>query len=235
MIRVMAAGPLEPGQSRLRLDARESRHLGVRRAGSGLAIEVLDGRGGVGTGWLRVDPPEDWVELERVVRLPPPAELVLLVGAGDRDRFYWLIEKAQELGVTRVVPVVSEHARSVATRLREEHLERAVRRAIDAMKQSGNPWLLAVDPPTELRAALERTAAPLRWLADRDGHPPGAMRLGDGVAVLVGPEGGLTDSERDTALASRFEPVRLGPHRLRFETAALAAASVVTALRGELP
>jgi 16S rRNA (uracil1498-N3)-methyltransferase len=235
MIRVLATAPLEPGQSRAALDARERHHLAVRRTSGGCAVEVLDGRGGVGSGRLRGGLHEAWVELERVQHRPRPLDLVLLVGAGDRDRFLWLVEKAQELGVTRVVPVVTERTRDVATRFRAEHLGRAERRALDAMKQSGNPWLAAVEPPADLQAALARLGLPLRWLADPGGASPDSAPLTEGLAVLVGPEGGLSDPEREAVLAAGFEAVRLGPHQLRFETAAVAAASVVTALRREQP
>ena len=64
----------------------------------------------------------------------------LAVGAGDRDRFGWLVEKAAELGVTTLVPIETARTTGVATRLRGKHLEKLRRQALEAIKQSGAPW-----------------------------------------------------------------------------------------------
>ncbi len=110
-------------------------------------------------------------------------------------------------------------------------LDRLRRRALEAVKQSGNPWACAVEDPVSLDQFLARPAAGLRWLADPAGVPP-ASTLGDEpVTVLVGPEGGLSGEERAAAAAAGYQPVSLGPHVLRFETAAIAAAAAVQAAR----
>ena len=69
------------------------------------------------------------------------------------------------------------------------------------------------------------------WLGDRAGEPPPSRLDGGPVTVVIGPEGGLTIVEREAVLAARASPVVLGPHTLRFETAALAAAAAVAAAR----
>ena len=225
---------LEPGGAAGRpvglLDG-EPHHLRVRRAREGEPVELRDGAGLVGRG-RQVAGAGAWtVQIESVEHRPPPAELVLAVGAGDRDRFEILLEKAVELGATRVVPVLAERTAGVATRLRAPQMDRLRRRALEAVKQSGNPWACAVEDPVALDAFLARPAPGHRWLAEPAGVPPAAALGDEPVTVLVGPEGGLTGNEREAAAAAGYQPVSLGPHVLRFETAAIAAAAAVQAAR----
>ncbi|MGE3617921.1 MAG: 16S rRNA (uracil(1498)-N(3))-methyltransferase [Gemmatimonadales bacterium] len=220
------------GPGRCPVPEEEAHHLSVRRARDGEAVEVMDGAGGVGQGTLRREG-RDWLaDVTTIDRAPAPPPLVLLLAAGDRDRFGWAVEKAVELGATRIVPVETERSVHVATRIRAEHRDKLVRRAAEALKQCGGTWLAAVDRPQSLSQALG-IEAEIRWLADAAGAPS-ALPDGTGsVAVLVGPEGGLTDAERDAALGAGFRPVRLGPRILRFETAAVAALAAAALGRKE--
>jgi 16S rRNA (uracil1498-N3)-methyltransferase len=232
VIRVFSPEPLAPDRLRIALAPEERHHLDVRRAPADQPVEVLDGEGGVGRGVSRGRGDERWVELSAVIRVPRPPDLVLLVGAGDRQRFGWLVEKLQELGATRLVPVVTERSRDVATGLTPAQVSRLSRRAVEAMKQGGVPWRLAIAPPGPLAAALEAVSADVRWLADPAGSAPGPIGPADAVAILVGPEGGFTDRERGLAAGRGFSPVSLGGGVLRFETAAVAAAAVIATFRG---
>ena len=217
--------------ARGRLLEGEAHHLRVRRAREGEQLELRDGAGLVAHGRL-IASGDDWeVEIERAERRPPPAALVLGVGAGDRDRFATIVEKAVELGVTRLAPLVTERVAGVASRIRPNGLDRIRRQALEAVKQSGNPWACVVDDPVPLSQFLARAGAGVRWIADAEGHAPPATLRQDAVIVIVGPEGGLTSAERDAATAAGFRPVSFGPHVLRFETAALAAAAAVQTAR----
>jgi 16S rRNA (uracil1498-N3)-methyltransferase len=219
-------GSLAPG-SRASLEEDEVHHLRVRRAVSGAMVRVLDGAGAVGEGVLDLGSGDASVHLARVDRVEPPAPLQLLVAAGDRDRFGWLAEKCAELGVTELVPVETERTRPVASRLRAGHLDRLRRRAREAIKQSGAAWAPVVGDLLSLEAAVERAASGPRWLADPAGRSPA---VGESpVAVAVGPEGGFGTDERALLVRAGFEPVRLGPNVMRFETAALAAAVLARA------
>ena len=201
----------------------EGHHLMVRRAGDMLELRVVDGAGTVGWGRLGLRGKLAAVTIDRVERVPVPAPMILAVGAGDRDRFVSLVEKAVELGVTRVVPVDTTHSLSVANRLRAKHREKLERRAQEAIKQSGNPWLPAISDPVPLESFLAGELPSHRWLADAAGDAPGPLAPAQGLAVAVGPEGGFTEGERSALLAAGFTPLRLGPYVLRFDTAALAA------------
>jgi 16S rRNA (uracil1498-N3)-methyltransferase len=214
-----------------RLDESEAHHLRVRRAQAGERVALRDGAGLIGSGTL-ARAGEAWaVEIERAESAPRPAELLLAVGAGDRDRFAWLIEKATELGVTTVVPVESTRTASVATRLTVKQLEKLRRQALEATKQSGAPWATVIEDSVSFERFLSLTRPGPKWLADAAGESPAPTLGGDPVTVLVGPEGGFAADEREAAVAAGYHPTRLGAHTLRFETAAIVAAAVVNAAR----
>lgn len=209
----------------------EAHHLRVRRVKDGEVVSIRDGAGMVGTGRL-VRVGKEWeVEVESLERRLAPPDLVLAVGAGDRERFGWVVEKAVELGVTTLVPLVTEHTAGVATRVRRVHLAKLRRQALEAVKQSGNPWACALEEPLELGRFLERKMVGRAWLADAAGGPPPATLDAAPCTIIVGPEGGLTERERIAAIETGYSPVSLGPNMLRFETAAIAAAAMVEAAR----
>lgn len=235
MIRVFVPrGTIETGAT-IALDDQEGHHLAVRRAGDRVAAHALDGAGGLGMGTLRHTGSNWLFEVEMAVIQPRPPELVLAVGAGDRDRFLTLAEKAAELGVTRVIPLETTHTRSVASRLREGAIEKAQRRAREACKQSGNPWQPAIDPLATI-AALPGIASGVRWLSadPRGGDLPTTLSQ-DPVGWLIGPEAGFSDAELEAIEADLgATPIRLGRHVMRFETAAIAAAVLTERARAEL-
>jgi 16S rRNA (uracil1498-N3)-methyltransferase len=160
---------------------------------------------------------------------------VLAVGAGDRDRFTWLVEKATELGATAILPLDTERTRGVATRLRPGGEVRLARRALEALKQCGGAWAPEVLPPMTLGAFLEvhGSGHGARWLGDAEGASPVPVAGNVPALAVVGPEGGLTADERNLLLRAGFAPVRFGPHILRFETAAVAALVLLQAHAGD--
>jgi 16S rRNA (uracil1498-N3)-methyltransferase len=173
----------------------------------------------------------DWeVAVERVERLPRPAALTLAVAAGDRDRFSWAVEKAAELGVTTLMPLETERTAGVATRVRPQHLEKLRRTALEALKQCGSAWACEVTEPLALAELAARPLEGTGWVADASAGPAPPTG-GAPLTVVVGPEGGLTTGERDLLRAAGYLPVALGPHTLRFETAAVAAAAAAAMAR----
>ncbi len=216
----------------LELPAEEAHHLRVRRAEPGEHLELRDGAGLVGEAILLESTARHALVRVVTARIEPPAPaLDLLVAAGDRDRFGWLVEKAAELGVTRIVPVETARSANVATRVGAGHVARLRRRALEVIKQSGAAWAPMLDLPLPLPAAAEIAAGSPRWLADADGDwPDGEEPIP--AAVMIGPEGGLADRERDLLRAAGWTPRRLGGNVLRFETAAVAAAAWIAITRG---
>ena len=216
-------GALVPG-SRVVLDALEVHHLRVRRAGSGEAVRLLDGVGGVAEGTLELGRKEAVALVGAARREPEPLPLLLAIGAGERDRFAWVVEKAAELGVTEIVPLQTEHTRAVASRIRAAQVERFRRRTREAIKQCGATWAPTVRDPVPLGEFAEEPRTGLRWLAALGGGVPPARFGAEPVAIAIGPEGGFTSAERGILEGAGFVPIQLGDHVLRFETAALAAA-----------
>jgi 16S rRNA (uracil1498-N3)-methyltransferase len=138
-----------------------------------------------------------------------------------------MVEKAAELGASRIVPLVTEHSASVATRIHSAQLPKLQRRALEAIKQCGAAWAPELAEPMSLYHFATAPWTGARWLADAAGVVPTALPADGAVTIAIGPEGGFTFEERDTLIDSRFGPVRLGPHILRFETAAIAALATV--------
>lgn len=227
---LVAPGSLAPG-SEVALDEEEQHHLRVRRAEAGEKVRALDGSGESGIGVLAGPPGGFVVKVAEVRSHPRPPSFTLVVGAGDKERFGWLAEKAAELGVTDLAPLKTERTRSVAAGIREAHVAALQRRARQAIKQSGAPWAPRVSAPVDVRHAAGLGSPEHRWLADATGEAPPVLPEGAALVVVVGPEGGLVPEERAVFLAAGFQRVRLAPDLLRFETAALAAAAVVASQR----
>ncbi|HUT93024.1 MAG TPA: 16S rRNA (uracil(1498)-N(3))-methyltransferase [Thermoguttaceae bacterium] len=164
-----------------------------------------------------------------------PVDLTLAVALPKGERQRWLVEKAVELGVKRLVPLETE--RSVA-RPGERTLGRLRRAVIEASKQCGRNRLMEIAESQPWRDFVDRTQrAPLRLLAHARNRAAETERfaaekswasLGSshGVVLAVGPEGGFTDNEITLATSAGWQLVDLGPRTLRTETAAILLASI---------
>ncbi len=229
---VLPGLPLSMGE--VAVPAAVARHARVARVAAGEAIELLDLAGTVGIGRL-----VSWegttcrvaVEALERERGEPPAPLVLGLAVLHTQAFDWAVEKATELGVTTLVPVLCERVQGGA---HDRRTERWQRLAVAAVAQCGRSRAPRVAEPLALATFVDR-AGGVRVVADPDapGSPLGAPG-GDGVTVLVGPEGGLTPAELETARAAGFVGLRLGTRTLRAETAAVAALAVIQARIGWL-
>lgn len=137
------------------------------------------------------------------------------------DRIEWFVEKAVELGVDRITPIIT--ARSERARLRTDRLHRV---AIAAMKQSQRTWLPTLDEPTTLEHLLQAPLPSQRYFGWCEGEHASLMdrySTDSDALVLIGPEGDFTTEEAETLRAAGFTAVSIGNSRLRTETAALAA------------
>jgi 16S rRNA (uracil1498-N3)-methyltransferase len=171
--------------------------------------------------------------LEKLAAPPPRARMVLNVGLIKFDRFEWMVEKATELGVDSMVPFQaarSERGLDLAARKRVERWRRI---ALEASQQSRRAYLPAIEAPAGFEEALEGGSADYRFVLDEDPQAPPLLTalpelrsVNDCVAILVGPEGGWTDQERER-FTPRWTRVSLGFQILRAETAALAALAIL--------
>jgi 16S rRNA (uracil1498-N3)-methyltransferase len=157
-------------------------------------------------------------------------DLWLLFAPIKRGRIDWLVEKATELGVARLMPVLTR--RTIVERL---NLERLRAHAIEAAEQCERTVLPELDAPAKLEAVLGAWLAGRTLLfADEQGGEPLAGIAAAPAAILIGPEGGFTDEERAAIRAlPDARPASLGPRILRADTAALAAVSVWMSAAGD--
>jgi 16S rRNA (uracil1498-N3)-methyltransferase len=148
-----------------------------------------------------------------------------------KARLDWIIEKATELGVARLQPVITE--RTIVERVKGERLEAQI---IEACEQCGRTALPELAEPVKLPQLLKSWPAGRALLfADEDGGSPlTTVAAAPPAAILTGPEGGFTPNERDLLLAHEaVRRVALGPRILRAETAAIAAIGLWMGLHGD--
>lgn len=222
----------------LSLDLPEgaARHVQVLRLQPGDALILFDGRGGEWAAQVTAMGRREvsvrvgaFTDVSREL----PLTVTLAIGMPANERMDALVEKACELGVAAIQPLVCE--RSVL-RLAGERAQKKVAHwqgvAIAACEQSGrtrvptiapvralSDWLTTLGPPEHATARIV--------LSLRDAMPLPSLREGPSLVALSGPEGGLSDAEEDNARRCGFAPVSLGARTLRADTAPLALLSHV--------
>lgn len=229
------AGELSAGETVV-LDAAESRHAkGPLRLAPGRVVVLTDGAGRVAEGtlsMLRRGRAE--VRIESVLDEPTPiAGLTLAVGVLAGSAMDLVVQKAVELGVERLVPVCCQRSQlgleRAATRL--DHWTRIARQAL---KQCRRAWALEITQPLVLDGFVARVGQGGGVVAHPGGRRVDEIDLPRPPVLLVGPEGGLSGEEEKLLKSHEWSRLRLGPHVLRAETAAIAGAAVLSIrLEGE--
>ena len=241
--RVYVPDPLVAGASVWVADSAANHITRVLRLARGAALTVFDGRGGeydATIAELRKDRVRlgvgDWRGIER----ESPLCMTLAQGVARGERMDLVVQKATELGVSAIVPVLTERT---VVRLTAAAAEQRLRHwravAIAACEQCGRNALPEISAPVDfadLLAAHAAASAATRLVLS----PAGGLRVrdlrpaGTGVTLLIGPEGGLAEAEHEAALAAGFLALNLGPRILRTETAALAALAAIQQQHGDL-
>ena len=231
--RLYVREPLAEGAA-VALDPAQANYLGnVMRKSVGDELLLFDGASGE---WLariaEAGKKRMTLSVERRTReaetLP---DLILAFAPVKRAQTDWLVEKATELGIARLQPVMTR--RTVAERVK---LERLLSIAIEAAEQCGRTVLPEIGEPISLDQFLATGRSGRRlYFADEQGGEPAAASFERGpAAILVGPEGGFTDEERELVRAAPNSiAISLGPRILRAETAALAVLSTYMAVAGD--
>lgn len=211
----------------------------VLRLKKGALIQLFDGKG------LEYQATLTHVERKRAEaelgeQLTPASEspltITLLQGISRGERMDFAIQKAVELGVNQIIPVMTERCN---VQLKQDRVEKRLAHwqgvIISACEQSGRAVLPRLTEVVDLQTAMNSATDTLKLVLD----PQAQKRFSDlqaatQLTLLIGPEGGLTDDEVDMAKSSGFTAVQFGPRILRTETASTAALAVVQSLWGDL-
>lgn len=239
--RVHVEAPLQSGHS-LTITGSAGIHIArVLRLRAGDAITVFNGHGGEYAGSIEAIH-RDTVTVKvadfRAIERESAFQLSLAQGISRGERMDWVVQKATELGVARIVPLFTERsvvqldARQAARKI--QHW-RSI--AIAACEQSGRNRVPEIATPLSIFELLEqRRPGDCELLLS----PGASARIADlpargpAATVLIGPEGGLADVEHEAAVRTGFSPVRMGPRVLRTETAAVCALTLLQQKFGDL-
>jgi len=240
LTRVYVEDPLSPGKSCSIAGSAANHIMRVLRLRDGDALTLFDGRGGEYgariTGF-RKDSVQVEVQEHRDAERESLLHLTLAQGISRGERMDWVMQKATELGVARIVPVITERT---MVKLDERQSARKIEHwraiVIAACEQSGRNRVPEVAVPRAFHALLRQGDAdgqklllsPTGDLSARD------LALTGRALLLVGPEGGLSPEERELAVGDGFRQVRMGPRVLRTETAAIAALTILQHDYGDL-
>jgi 16S rRNA (uracil1498-N3)-methyltransferase len=232
--------PLAEGERVVLPIAARDRLLTVLRLRDGAPIVLFDGQGLDWPGTLRIARGEAMVELGRPVPVATesPLGITLAQAIARGEKMDLILQKATELGVARIVPIVSERTEvrldGERAARRVEHWRRVV---IHACEQCGRARLPVLEPPVALPVFAETAARSQAWRFVLEPDARQGLAVGDArrpVTIAIGPEGGFGDRDLAILRAAGFEGVRLGPRVLRTETAGLAAIATLQAVAGDL-
>jgi 16S rRNA (uracil1498-N3)-methyltransferase len=227
---------------KLELPTSVAHHVRVRRLTEGETVVLFDGRGGESAGTLSFEDKKTFVELGQ--HNPKEAELsgeiTLIQALPSGDKMDWIIEKAVELGVHRLIPVAAQRSvlKLSGPRL-EKRLEHWRGIITSASEQCGRNRLMRLDAPQPLEQALAATPSRQRLLCDPEAAYTLAQHLEAGLqeqkeiaalSLLIGPEGGWSPEEVAAAIRQGVTKIKFGSRVLRTETAGLALVAASTAL-----
>ena len=241
-VRLFVDVPLTPGED-LTLPRNAAQHaFRVLRLKTGDLVTLFNGDGRQYSSRLITDDPRAASVHVEIVESPTresPLRVTLLQSLARGEKMDWVIQKATELGATRILPVTTgrSEVRLDGTRS-EKRLAHWRSVAIAACEQCGRNVVPEISAPESLEACLAahpQAGGEVRWML----HPGGTARLQNGgamatdVMLAVGPEGGFSDNDLATLRHAGFDALALGPRILRTETAGLAAMAALQAVQGD--
>ncbi|MCD6582662.1 MAG: 16S rRNA (uracil(1498)-N(3))-methyltransferase [Desulfuromusa sp.] len=222
----------------IRLPNELVKHLQtVLRLQPGDTIQLFNGVGQVARSILREN---SEVELQDVVDYPPPlCSLTLIQGLPKGDKLELILQKGTELGINKFYLTTMERSVGILKSDRKQkRLERWQKIVQEAARQSKQYHLPQLVVDTSLTKVLSTVKADLKLLLWEESAEPLANVLSrlapQRIAVVVGPEGGISQQEADQAKAEGYQAVSLGPRILRTETAGLAIMAILQYLYGDL-
>ncbi len=228
-------------QDSVEISGDEANHMiKVLRMKEGDSLTLFDGDGNCADG--EIETIEGKTVFVKVLRRyesesEPKLKITLFQGIPKNPKMDLIIQKATELGVTRIVPVNTK--RIVAKIDKEAKIERLQRIAFEASKQCGRAYVPLVDSPVSFDKAIEMMkecdAAIIPYECEKDGRladciPEGIKTLG----IIIGPEGGFDEAEVEKAESAGIKKVTLGKRILRTETAGLIASALCLYIAGDM-
>jgi 16S rRNA (uracil1498-N3)-methyltransferase len=229
---------LNPGQSSFQLSEEESKHaVRVLRLNVGDKVHLIDGIGGFYQAEIADAHPKR-TQLKIISHVPEYQKSrsylhIAVAPTKNIDRIEWFLEKATEIGIQEITPIISEH--SERKEVKTERLNKVI---ISAMKQSLKAYLPVLNEAVSLDAFLKKIEAETdlnKAIAhceeDQDKkYLNQIFEPNKRYLILIGPEGDFSPSEIEKAISAGFIPVSLGEARLRTETAALYACTEIALL-----
>lgn len=226
----------------LQLDEQASHHLSrVLRMAVGDALTVFNGEGGEYEAVIQQINKKNMVV--KLVQFSPreaesPINITLAQGLARGEKMDFIVQKAVELGVKQVVPLITERCNVKLEGAREEkRVQHWQSVAVSACEQSGRNYVPTVSAPINLATWLSQAKADKCFVLSphvTDKMPEEKLPAGTNIILLIGPEGGLSDAEVKAAIAHGFLPLNLGPRVLRTETAPLVSITMLQAYYGDL-
>jgi len=211
------------------LPETESKHLArVLRKTIGDEIKIVDGQGTLLSGIIVDDNPKKvLVELTHSIEDYGKRENYIHIAIAptkNMDRMEWFTEKATEIGIDRITPIICDHSER-----RNIKAERIVKRAISAMKQSNKAYLPVVDETMTMIQFLDKEWEGTKMIAhcEEDSKVDMMSIATSNSVLLIGPEGDFSPTEIEKAISQGFTAVSLGESRLRTETAGIVAVTLL--------
>lgn len=216
------------------LPEEESKHcIRVLRMASGDELLIVNGKGSLFTCKITDANPKRCVA--KVVGIKNKFEKrnfllhIAIAPTKNIDRFEWFLEKATEIGVDRITPLLCKHSERKTV-----NMERLVRVSIAAMKQSVKAYLPDIQPITPINTVIQAASESIKLIAYcgefNNAHAASYIEKGKSILFLIGPEGDFSQDEVELALGNGFHIVSLGSSRLRTETAGIVSCTLVNML-----
>ncbi len=221
------------------LEPEPSHHLiRVLRLGVGDGVTLFDGHGGEYPGEVAaLDKKRVQVAtgLHRQQECESSLDIHLGIAVSRSERMDWIVQKSTELGVVSLTPLLTEHT---GVKLVGDRAEKKIQHwqhiAISACEQCGRNRLPLINPLQAVTAWLASTVAERKFVLHHRADNTGTGKPPNSIALLVGPEGGLSESEIETAAQAGYTALSLGPRVLRTETAPLAAIAILQSYWGDM-
>lgn len=233
-IRLCVEHPLAPG-NQVELSRDQANYLfNVMRLATGEAVTLINGRDGAFTATVAKSSKRGGTldVTEKTAELVMPPDIWLLFAPIKKARTDFIVEKAAELGVRKILPVQTEFTNS--ERIRQDRLQAHV---VEAIEQCEGTFVPEVAALQKLTSVLEGWPKDRRlWFCDEtlSGDAVSLPKTEEPAAIIIGPEGGFSDGERNRLRSASFtHPVSLGPRILRADTAAVAALTLWQASNGD--